>query len=84
MIHFLLYLRLFICIIEPAFFLPCFEMEFSFGSQRWVPRDTIVGEQPLVERGSALGLHAPGFFDKVLHVKKCLLQSEAANKVLLG
>ncbi|KAI3897859.1 hypothetical protein MKW92_013234 [Papaver armeniacum] len=30
----------------------------------------------------ALGLHAPGFFDKVLNVQKCLLQSEAANTVL--
>ena len=56
-------------------------MEFSFGAQRWVPRDAVTGEQGLIERGYALGLHAPGFFDKVLHVNKCLLQSEATNKV---
>jgi len=56
-------------------------MEFSFGAQRWVPRDVVTGELGLVEQGYALGLHAPGFFDKVLHVNKCLLQSEATNKV---
>ena len=32
--------------------------------------------------GYALGLHAPGFFDKVLHVEKCFLQSEPADKVM--
>ncbi|KAJ3702316.1 hypothetical protein LUZ61_006021 [Rhynchospora tenuis] len=51
--------------------------EFSFGTDKWVPD---VKEKS--EQGSALGLHAPGFFDKVLDVDKCLLQSEAANKVL--
>lgn len=59
-------------------------MEFSFGAMRWVPRDVAMGDQDLVEKGYALGLHAPGFFDKVLHVDKCLLQSEAANKVFVS
>lgn len=54
------------------------QMEFSFGADRWVPDVEEKGE-----RGSALGLHAPGFFDKVLDVDKCLLQSEAANKVIV-
>ncbi|KAJ3693831.1 hypothetical protein LUZ60_009311 [Juncus effusus] len=52
------------------------KMEFSFGTDRWVPN---VEEK---KEGFALGLHAPGFFDKILHVDKCLLQSEPANKVL--
>ncbi|KAF6164287.1 hypothetical protein GIB67_010257 [Kingdonia uniflora] len=56
-------------------------MEFSFGTQRWVPRDELHVEQD-DGKSFALGLHAPGFFDKVLNVDKCLLQSEAANKVL--
>ncbi|XP_078164066.1 RNA methyltransferase family protein isoform X2 [Carex rostrata] len=69
-------------VIKPI--VPCQEqyhyrnkMEFSFGADRWVPDVEEKGE-----RGFALGLHAPGFFDKVLDVDKCLLQSEAANKVL--
>lgn len=32
--------------------------------------------------GYSLGLHAPGFFDKVLHVETCLLHSEPADKVM--
>ncbi|KAH7657537.1 23S rRNA (uracil(747)-C(5))-methyltransferase protein [Dioscorea alata] len=58
------------------------KMEFSFGSRRWVPAEELEDGKGQNVGGFALGLHAPGFFDKVLHVEKCLLQSEAANKVL--
>ncbi|KAH0449569.1 hypothetical protein IEQ34_020261 [Dendrobium chrysotoxum] len=58
------------------------KMEFSFGAQCWVPSDGPRGDQDLIENGYALGLHVPGFFDKVLHIDKCMLQSEATNKVL--
>ncbi|CAL9206073.1 unnamed protein product [Musa hybrid cultivar] len=58
------------------------KMEFSFGAERWMPRDVSSGKEEQMEIGYALGLHAPGFFDKVLHVDKCLLQTEATNKVL--
>ncbi|XP_042519423.1 uncharacterized RNA methyltransferase CT0009 isoform X1 [Macadamia integrifolia] len=57
------------------------KMEFSFSTQQWLPQDAIKGEQSGANN-FALGLHAPGFFDKVLNVEKCLLQSEAANMVL--
>ena len=55
-------------------------MEFSFGSKTWVPGGLLKGKQSDAS-DYALGLHAPGFFDKVLNVNKCLLQSEPANKV---
>ncbi|XP_068652361.1 uncharacterized protein [Aristolochia californica] len=58
------------------------KMEFSFATQKWVPGDALSREQRQDEDGYALGLHASGFFDKVLHVEKCLLQSEPANRVL--
>ncbi|XP_078432034.1 RNA methyltransferase family protein [Wolffia australiana] len=58
------------------------KMEFSFGNQKWVPEDQFSGTKCSDFDGFALGLHAPGHFDKVLHVDKCLLQSEAANMVL--
>ncbi|XP_058068412.1 uncharacterized protein LOC131217482 isoform X2 [Magnolia sinica] len=58
------------------------KMEFSFGTQKWLPREKMLQEKDQDSIGYALGLHAPGFFDKVLHVEKCLLQSEAANAVL--
>lgn len=54
-------------------------MEFSFGSKRWLPKELF--EKGDGEVNYALGLHAPGFFDKVLNVDKCLLQSEPANVV---
>ncbi|OVA11727.1 (Uracil-5)-methyltransferase [Macleaya cordata] len=57
------------------------KMEFSFGTQKWLPKDQVHEREDGVN-GYALGLHAPGFFDKVLDVQKCLLQSEAANMVL--
>ena len=63
-------------------------MEFSFGTKRWMQRewkeekdDEVVKEEKTEGDGYSLGLHAPGFFDKVLHVETCLLQSEPADKV---
>uniref|UniRef100_A0A0E0FHJ0 TRAM domain-containing protein n=1 Tax=Oryza nivara TaxID=4536 RepID=A0A0E0FHJ0_ORYNI len=65
------------------------KMEFSFGTKRWMQREwkeekdvEVVKEEKVEGDGYSLGLHAPGFFDKVLHVEKCLLQSEPADKVL--
>lgn len=55
-------------------------MEFSFGSKRWFPKE-LLQEKRDHEEYYALGLHAPGFFDKVLNVDKCLLQSGPANVV---
>lgn len=59
------------------------KMEFSFSNRRWIPRELLEAEQG-IGNDYALGLHAPGFFDKVLIVNKCLLQSEPANAVLLA
>ncbi|KAK7325141.1 hypothetical protein VNO77_29243 [Canavalia gladiata] len=59
------------------------KMEFSFGPRRWLPKESL--HERRGDAGNedyALGLHAPGFFDKILNVDKCLLQSEPANKVL--
>jgi hypothetical protein len=64
------------------------QMEFSFGTKRWMKREwkaekeeVAIGEE-LETDGYSLGLHAPGFFDKVLHVETCLLHSEPADKVM--
>nr|KYP58354.1 putative RNA methyltransferase PG-1095 [Cajanus cajan] len=60
------------------------KMEFSFGPQRWLPKESLKDRND--DAGSenyALGLHAPGFFDKILNVDKCLLQSDPANKKLV-
>ena len=56
------------------------QMEFSFGPRKWLPKESLHERQEGSEN-YALGLHVPGFFDKVLNVDKCLLQSDPANKV---
>ncbi|PWA50800.1 RNA methyltransferase family protein [Artemisia annua] len=57
------------------------KMEFSFGTKRWLPKEQLLDKSQDANFYS-LGLHAPGFFDKILNVDKCFLQSEPANKVL--
>ncbi|XP_051134835.1 uncharacterized protein LOC127254024 [Andrographis paniculata] len=57
------------------------KMEFSFSTKKWVPAELLQQECDETEE-YALGLHAPGFFDKVLNINNCLLQSDPANKVL--
>ncbi|XP_010690103.2 uncharacterized protein LOC104903700 [Beta vulgaris subsp. vulgaris] len=59
------------------------KMEFSFSNRRWIPQELWEEEQG-TGNSYALGLHAPGFFDKVLDVNKCFLQSEPGNAVLLA
>lgn len=58
------------------------QMEFSFGPKRWLPKEQLLDKNEDADVYS-LGLHAPGFFDKVLNVDKCFLQSEPANKVII-
>lgn len=61
------------------------QMEFSYGTKKW--RSTGVYVAPSKEAVEptimefALGLHAPGRFDKILPVHKCLLQHDVANQV---
>ncbi|KAF5183317.1 23S rRNA (uracil(1939)-C(5))-methyltransferase RlmD [Thalictrum thalictroides] len=57
------------------------KMEFSFAAQNWLPKEELDAKRDGVS-SYALGLHVPGFFDKVLTIEKCLLQSEPANRVL--
>lgn len=56
------------------------QMEFSFGSKTWLPKEVFIEKEDRKEN-YALGLHAPGFFDKVLNVDSCLLQSQPADQV---
>ncbi len=50
------------------------KMEFSFGTARWLT-DAEVASGEEFDRGFALGLFAPGRFDRVLDLKECHLQS---------
>lgn len=64
------------------------KMEFSYGTKKW----RRVGEYMTASKEAenvdpkvmefALGLHAPGRFDKVLPIDHCLLQHDISNQVL--
>ncbi|MCA8981247.1 MAG: 23S rRNA (uracil(1939)-C(5))-methyltransferase RlmD [Planctomycetes bacterium] len=54
------------------------KMEFSFGNRRWVERTEEAG----LRDDFALGLHAPGRFDKILDVRECPIVFEAGERIL--
>ncbi len=56
------------------------KMEFSFSDRRWLLPEEM--DSDTIDRKFALGLHVPGTFDKILHIDRCLLQSETANDIL--
>jgi len=53
------------------------KMEFSAGDNRWLMKEN----DPETPEDFAIGLHAPGRFDKILDIKKCLLQNDTRNKI---
>ncbi len=55
------------------------KLEFSFSNQRWLTEKDMGSTG---NRDFALGFHMPGFIDKVIDIRKCLLQSELSNKIL--
>ena len=59
------------------------KLEYTFASRRWLTPDEIQsGEE--ITNPEALGYHIPGFYDKVLDIKKCWLQPEPSNHIRLG
>lgn len=59
------------------------KMEFSFSSRRWLtPKEITSGED--FDKDFALGLHAPGAFDKLLDLRECHLQSELSVRLVNG
>ena len=59
------------------------KMEFSFAAARWLTEAEIASGEPL-RRDFALGLHAPGRFDRVLDLHECHLQSEWSARLVNG
>ncbi|MEG8947814.1 23S rRNA (uracil(1939)-C(5))-methyltransferase RlmD [Rosettibacter firmus] len=58
------------------------KMEFSFANKRWLTENEISTMQELKDKNFALGLHIPNYFDKVLDIDECLLQSQLSNNIL--
>jgi len=56
------------------------KMEFSCTDRRWLTPEEM--QQPEIEKGFGIGLHAPGTFFKVFDTKRCLLQPDLGNHIL--
>jgi 23S rRNA (uracil1939-C5)-methyltransferase len=56
------------------------KLEYTFSHKRFLLPEEL-GQEPPVEIGPALGLHAPGWFDKVLDVEECFLMEEPVNAI---
>lgn len=58
------------------------KMEFSFSTKRWLTQEEIASLQEIKDKNFALGLHIPNYFDRVLNIDECYLQSNISNHIL--
>lgn len=56
------------------------KMEFSFSARRWLTPEEINGNEPVTDK-TALGLHIPGMWDKIVDIEHCHLQEELPNRI---
>lgn len=56
------------------------KMEYSFCNKRWLTPAEIE-EKETITQTPALGMHVPGFFDKIVDIQHCYLQHDLGNKI---
>ncbi len=56
------------------------KMEYSFSHTRWLTPQEIENEE-IIEQEPALGMHVPGFYDKIVDIQHCYLQDDLANQI---
>jgi 23S rRNA (uracil1939-C5)-methyltransferase len=59
------------------------KLEYSFSNKRWMTLEEVQSGEKMQDM-NALGFHIPGMFDKVLDIRKCLLQAEPSNSIRLA
>jgi 23S rRNA (uracil1939-C5)-methyltransferase len=57
-------------------------MEFSFAARRWLMDEELKLSQLKKPRNFALGLHVRGFYDRVLDIEECHLQSPRSVSIV--
>ena len=57
------------------------KMEFSFGTRRWLTPAELASGEPF-NKAFALGLHAPGRFDRIFDLHECHLMPEIGTRIL--
>ncbi|TNE73349.1 23S rRNA (uracil(1939)-C(5))-methyltransferase RlmD [bacterium] len=58
------------------------KMEFTFGDRRWLTQEEINSEEFIQAEGFVGGMHAPGRFDRILHLNECHLMHPYAFEML--
>lgn len=56
------------------------KLEFSFGNDRWLTVEDMQKEN--IDKSFAVGYHIPGFYEKILDIRACYLQSELTSRIL--
>jgi len=59
------------------------KMEFTFSNKRWLTEKEILGNCD-IENKNGLGFHVSGFFDKVVDINQCHLESGISNKIRMS
>ncbi|MBN1479767.1 23S rRNA (uracil(1939)-C(5))-methyltransferase RlmD [candidate division KSB1 bacterium] len=57
------------------------KMEFSFSRHRWLTQEEIDSGRKIEPQTHVLGLHARGFYDKVVDIKECHLVNPVAAEI---
>ncbi|NGP87938.1 23S rRNA (uracil(1939)-C(5))-methyltransferase RlmD [Fodinibius halophilus] len=58
------------------------KMEYSIGHKRWLSQEEVNRDEYVDDRCFAVGLHAPGRFDKILNINECHLQDPISYKIM--
>ncbi len=58
------------------------KMEYTFGERRWLTREEIDSGVPIKDKDVAVGMHAPGRFDRILNLEECHLQEEISFRIM--
>lgn len=57
------------------------KMEFSFSRERWKSKHEIKNTEQEIRSTNALGLHPPGFFNKVIDIYQCHLMHPRTDEI---
>lgn len=57
------------------------KMEYTFSDKKWRTWEDIKSGKEFDDSSNALGFHIPGAFDKVLHIERCHLQEDTADRI---
>ncbi|HKI43983.1 MAG TPA: 23S rRNA (uracil(1939)-C(5))-methyltransferase RlmD [Balneolales bacterium] len=58
------------------------KMEYSFGNRRWLTEEEILKKDEIRDKDTAVGLHVPGRYDRILNLHECHLQDPVSFKIM--